>query len=458
MDTILKYVALLYLACCFTLAGCSKGLAARYEIIHIRGVIWASNVTSSSAYIGSSSESELDPEVILPVSDGDLLYMTNMDDQVFYYRYSRRDGKDLVVTFDTLNANTIRLNGQVKSLELSDDQASWELFEQLTDPQREQLSTLYIIDSLSDNRMTLLQQYESSLRGTGLVLEFGCDAKLLGELLSVCRPQWLISEGSPQLPDPENCMALSHLELLWIMELNHSGMELIPFCSNLESLIISDWDPLKHELLSLSKSRSLHTLTLSECGIRDFSNIEFPPSLLRLQLIDCDALSNLDGIMNLQGLKGISFTDCESVEGILKIRDLASLKWLAFPENVSQSEFESLLASLSSLEIVELFNCSGIETISPLTDLPDLNILIVELPKENLADLGALKELELLIISSSLFDEDPQWIQNIKTSLPNTMVVPGGGLCLGSGWILFLLPFLAISIYLFRSRRSFPSH
>ncbi len=458
MGTKSKYVVLLGLIFCFTLSSCSKGVAIKYEIINIHGASWACNLTSSYIMSGSSSESELDPEVKLPVSDGDLLYMLSSDDQDFFYRYSRRDGKDLVITFDTLHVNSVSLNGQLKFMELSDDQASWEQFMQLTAPQIKQLSSIYISDSLRAERLSVLQQHASSLKGKGLLLENGKDPKLLGEILSVFRPEWFIAEGSLKLPDPKNCMALSDIELLWIQEMSHSGSELIPYCSNLESLIITDWKPMEHELLSLSKSRNLHTLTLGECDFKDFSNIEFPSSLQRLQLIACNSLANINGIQKVNRLKGISFTGCQNIEGVSQVEDLPLLKWFGFPENVSQTEFVSILTSLPKLELVELFNYSGIKQLSLLKDLPELEILIVDLPLEDLSDLGVLKNLELLILPSAFFDENPEWIGSIRTSLPNTQVVPGSGLCLGSGWILLLLPLIVLSRFLFSYRRSFSSH
>ncbi|MEN8203187.1 MAG: hypothetical protein ABFS28_11370 [Bacteroidota bacterium] len=456
MDTISKYVVLLFLVCCFGLCACSKGVAPKYEIITIQGVSWACNVNSSYAIFGSLAESELEPEVTLPVSDGDLLYMVGGNDQEFYYRYSRRDGMNLVVRFDTLNANTACLNGQLKSVELSDNQDSWELIKQLTDPQRKQLSTLHITGSLSDHSLSLLQQHESSLQGTGLLLEGECNLKLLGELLSICRPGWLMLEGPLNLPDPENCMALSHIELLWIEEESHQDPALFSHCTNLESLIISGWKPGEGELLSLSGSGSLHTLTLAECGINDFSSIEFPTSLRRLHFIACDTLTDIRDIHKLKRLKGLSFSGSPHIQEILQLNALTRIKWLGFPENVSQSEFASLLGSLSKLEAIELLGCQKIENISPLLNLNKLKILLVDLPIEKLADLGGLKDLNLLILASDHFEENPNWIGQIKTSLPSAVVVPGSGLCLGSGWILLLLPLVLLSRLLIPNRRSQP--
>lgn len=454
MGTIAKYVLLLGFASCFGLFSCSIGASINYEIIQIHGASWASNLTSSYIMSGSSSESALSPELLLPVSDGDLLYLLSKDDQEFFYRYSRRDGNKLVVTFDSLNAGSVRMNGYLNSLELSKDPSTWDRFMELTEAQIKQLSSLRISDSIGADRLSLLQQHSSSLKGVGLLLENGSHANFLGEILSICRPEWLVSEGCVKSPEPEYCAFLSDLELLWIQGQIHSTSELIPFCSNLESLIISDWEPLPQELLSLSKMRGLHTITLAECGLSDLSNIEFPSSLRRLQIIACEALTQMKGIENLRKLSGISFTGCKNIEEITQINGFRSLAWCAFPGNLSQTDFESILGSFPKLEFVELIGCENIDHLSPLKELSELSILILDLPPEKLEELNALNKLDLLILPQDLFDENPEWISTLRTSLPNTRVIPGSGLCLGSGWILLLLPFVVLIRVLFPYRRS----
>lgn len=456
MDTISKFVVLLLVLCGSGLSSCSMRVAPHYEIVSIRGVYWACNVNSSYANYCSLAESGPEPEVVLAISDGDLLYLANEDEQEFYYRYSRRDGNNLLVTFDTLNANTASLNGALKYLELSDKPDSWMLLQQLTDPERKQLSTLHITGELSEDRLTLLQQHESSLKGTGLLLEGDCDKKLIGELLSICNPQWLMTEEPLDFPDPDKCVALSHVELLWIEGESLSNPELFTRCSNLESLIVSGWDPGEQELLNLSASDRLHTLTLAECDITDLSSVEFPSSLKRLHVIDCDTLGQISSMLKLRHLRGIGFSGCAQIRGLNQLAELNALKWLGFPENVSQKEFEALLPRLSRLEAIELLGCEQIETISPLRQMEKLRILLVDLPKEKLGDLDTLVDLDLLILASEHFDEDPEWIGQLRTSLPSTRVVPGSGLCLGSGWILLLLPLVLLCRFLFSGSRSRP--
>ena len=147
--------------CCALLAACDKERVTDYDILHIEGVSWACNITTSYATFGASSESEEKPSVVLPAYDGDLLYM-NLDDQEFYYRYTSGDGKHLLVTFDTLNAKSVSLNGKLEFMELS-DHASWEYLNGLSDPVRKQLSTLYITEALTLENLSVSQ---SNIRNT----------------------------------------------------------------------------------------------------------------------------------------------------------------------------------------------------------------------------------------------------------------------------------------------------
>ncbi|MGC9470806.1 MAG: hypothetical protein ACP5D1_04615, partial [Bacteroidales bacterium] len=47
---------------------------------------------------------------------------------------------------------------------------------------------------------------------------------------------------------------------------------------------------------------------------------------------------------------------------------------------------------------------------------------------------------EMLVIEQNIYDKSPDQIDRLKEALPGTRIVPGGGFCLGSGWILLLLP------------------
>jgi len=104
------------------------------------------------------------------------------------------------------------------------------------------------------------------------------------------------------------------------------------------------------------------------------------------------------------------------------------------------------------LEIVEIIDCPNIQDLSPLQGLPDLKILLLQLEINQLNMLDSLDQVELVGLTSEVFEDNPEWIRELRISLPNTTIVPGSGICLGSGWLLLLLPFILIFRYFFRKR------
>jgi hypothetical protein len=66
----------------------------------------------------------------------------------------------------------------------------------------------------------------------------------------------------------------------------------------------------------------------------------------------------------------------------------------------------------------------------------------------NIPDLRPVYQLiglELLVLPEELF-EDSLAIAEIQQAMPGTRVIAGGGFCLGSGWILLLVPAVIILI------------
>jgi hypothetical protein len=54
------------------------------------------------------------------------------------------------------------------------------------------------------------------------------------------------------------------------------------------------------------------------------------------------------------------------------------------------------------------------------------------------------------VINEKHFTEEGTEIAGLKKALPQTYIVPGSGYCLGSGWLLLMLPFLLMAV-LFRA-------
>ncbi len=450
MTTIRNILFLVWIAIAGMMTGCSDRLSPGVDIIQIEGVSWACNVTTSYAAFGSIIETEGPLEVVLPASKGDLLYMI-LDDLQLYHRYSPENGTRLTVTFDTLHTVSAYLNGNLEYMELSGP-SSIEAFSQLIDPEVKQLSTIYIHGPLSDDLLFTLKQHETALPGKGLVMEGGSGSKKFKEILSICRPDLLVLDDSWSLPDPEESSLLSSLELLWVDGNVPALAKLARCCGNLESLIIADWEPEPGELLPLSGLKKLQSLTIAESDLTSLSGIEFPKSIRSLHMVSCDTLSDISRLGALHGLQRLGLTLCNEVKEVDILKEMNSLQWLSFPPKISHQDFREVTGRLTQLEVVELIGCTEIEELSPLLPLQNLNILVLQLEKDQLTALDSLEQLKLVVLTNEVFEDSPEWIKELRESLPYSTIVPGSGLCLGSGWLLLLLPFILIFRYLFRQK------
>jgi hypothetical protein len=440
----------LWIALAVVIAGCSDTPSSHIDIIQITGVSWACNVTTSYVVFGPSIETDEQKEIAISASEGDLLYML-LDDLQFYYRYSPESGNRIAVTFDTLQAVSAYLNGRLSYMELSGP-ASLDAFNKLTDPEIEQLSTLHLKTSLTDDLLSTLQQHETSLQGKGLILEGDSGMENLHDLLSIFRPRFLVIDDSWGLPDPEESQCLSNLELLWVEGNVPAFAKLASCCSNLESLIVAQWEPEPGELLPLAGLKNLQSFTLAESGLTSLSVVELPESLSNLYLISCDTLSDISTLVDLKSLNRLALTQCNRVQSMDVLRTMAYLQWLSFPSNISHQEFAELTGRFRQLEGVELIDCWEIEDLAPLQHLPELKTLVLQLEKEQLSKLDSLVQLKLVILTSEVFEDNPKWIKELRLSLPNTTIVPGSGICLGSGWLLLLLPFILIFRQFYRRK------
>ncbi|MCK5134180.1 MAG: hypothetical protein KAR19_00210 [Bacteroidales bacterium] len=448
-----NHLVLVLVACAWFLNGCREKTAWKYDIVHIEGVTWACNITTSYATFGSTYELEEQWEVSIPASDGDLLYMIDDGDLELYYRYRSEGGDHLLVTYDTVNVNSVYVNGVLNYFELSDDSVSWELFNGLPPLVKKQLSTLSISGSLTDEFMSLLHNQESSFRGIGLVLESVAGPTQLDELLSVFRPGWLALDGRSDLPGSDHGEFLADLDLMWITGKIQDVSKIIHCCSNLESLIIAEWEPKPGELVPLSGLKKLQSLTLAECSFEDFSHFELPASLKSLYLVGCDTLTDISGLEQISTLVNLGLAGSDDVEDLELINNLEKLKWLSFPKNVTQEEFNSILGKHPLLEVVELNDCPLVGDITMLQDHAQLKVLILNTVEYDLSQLAVLDQVELIVLNTEFFEDVPELIARLRTNLPNTEIVPGSGLCLGSGWLLLLLPLVVLVRFILKKTR-----
>lgn len=116
-----------------------------------------------------------------------------------------------------------------------------------------------------------------------------------------------------------------------------------------------------------------------------------------------------------------------------------NIRWLGLPENTSQKQFDTITAQLSNLQVLELKGSDSVKNLKALQQLPNLRGLIIIDSITDKQSLYALKELRYLSVPDRN-KTDSNYDQTLKKSLPGSIIVPNTGACMGSGWLLLLLP------------------
>ncbi|WP_035670762.1 hypothetical protein [Flavobacterium sp. 83] len=234
--------------------------------------------------------------------------------------------------------------------------------------------------------------------------------------------------------------------------------------------LLSHWKTT--ECLHLTISDSIVTATLpampalKQCIINGGDiksmNVAFfknNPQLEKISLFAC--LTNYSVLQPLKNLKQLVITNfgCTGDLATLKnkfpklsvliasgiftnidaLSTCQNIKWLGLPENTSQKQFDTICTKLSSLQILEIKGNDAVKKVSVLQKLPNLRGLVITDTVTDRQSLHALKQLRYLSIPEKN-KVDSTYVQTLKKSLPGCIIVPNTGACMGSGWLLLLVP------------------
>jgi hypothetical protein len=399
------------------------------------------NCSKSYTFAGHYDYEENDT-VSLAVSAGDLIYFQFMGDEILCYRYNPSDGLSLSIRYDTIY-DRFYLNDELISLSLSEGAAAWDWLLGADDEILTGIRSFYISLPLSEAEINSLEMISGVISNPGLFIE---GDSLLEEVLSVIEPEWLIAEDLNYSTISDDAKAnLKHLELLW-----HSGADSIDpdflyGLPELNSLIIEYWDSTDITDFQFAKLKSLESLSIIESDIHDLSPIATSSRIRNLNLINCETLKEIGSVADLAGITCLGLTGCQNIIDIPAILQMPQLTRLSVPGNTSQMEFADIISRHNALQVLELVSCDSIKDLSPLEDYSGLKALTLDLDVQDLKPLYQLTGLELLVLSEDFF-EDSLVITEIQKAMPDTRIVAGGGFCLGSGWILLLVPAIIVLV------------
>ena len=362
--------------------------------------------------------------------DGDLVW-GEKDHPPFPYRTS--DGLTLAVSKSELGAI---LRGGLVTVGLGDDVA-WEWLKGAAPEEVSALRLVGLGGEADSERLDLIQKIADANPHVGL---FVTDGEALDQALSMFSPQRLWVERVTLTVELMGRIATqSRLETLLLMDCETSDLGFLARVPMLHTLIISGWCPEKMGPLP-DGLKVLGSLQVHGGEMKDLSALGRLPRLEELTLVNVQGLTDISGVADLANLRTLVLQGCEGVTDLGPLGDLKNLRWLALPPATTARQLDDIVRDHPDLEVLVVVGCGNITDLAPVRRLENLTALLVATPAPA-GPLYHMKGLTYLAVGKREGDEEwEQTLAALRHALPETTVVRVAPLCLGSGWILLLVP------------------
>jgi hypothetical protein len=186
-------------------------------------------------------------------------------------------------------------------------------------------------------------------------------------------------------------------------------------------------------------------------GSVDLAIIQPLQNLKELVIRGADTIVNLEKINEHPGLEVLSLAG-DKLSFDLSLIRLPRLRWITIPSRISQEAFNKLVDTHPDLEVVEIFRNDTIRDLRPLGKLTKLCGLAVMDTITDIPSVKMLKNLKYLSLPKNQVDDSTKTAE-WKHALPGTVIVANEGFCLGSGWLLLLIPLVFFITILIRSKK-----
>jgi len=387
----------------------------------------------------------------LLVRHGEVVVTKNMPG----FPYRSADGLSLKVAEDkarvTLAAKTVTLS--------LDEEGGWEWLKKASP---EQMASLRLVSVGSKeppegvDAEALLKRLAGENPAVGLLVS-GADTPAV--VLRLFDPHWFGFGGATL--DKEHSAALvaeKQLRTLFTDADNKDKLAVLAGLGNLETLFLIKWDveeagPLPDGLANL------RSLVVFGGKMTDLSCLGKQPGLeeLTLTLMAGKSLTDISALANHPHLKTLCLRSCPGVTDLAVLEKLKGLKWLALPPATTQKQFAEIVRSHPDLVVLEATGCEKITDLRPAGDLKHLKALILatKAPPDPLYQMKGLKYLAVAVEKKDgkVKPEHQEMVVRLQKELPDTAVVRLAPLCLGSGWILVLVPAVAMAWWLAARRK-----
>ena len=412
-----------------------KDKPAPYSILEFSGEGTVANYSKSVFLVSHKSDSI--SQTALLSGSGDLIVI---NDEIFLYRES----SEIAFSFKSINEEEY-VNGKINSINIprNDEMIPW--FEQIKNKDISSLNFLNFDSAINKNYLPYLADLAKNKPATGLGY-VGGDMKDISGLFKMFNPRFIVA-GTISQKDFDMLPGLTNLELLMVTLNDSINTIPLPALPGLKQLILGNLgaDVILSDNL-LINNKQIERLVIMNSGGFDFSLIEPLANLKELVISGPDTLENFDLINNHKQLEVLSISG-EELKYDHAMKELPGIRWMSFYTESTQDEFKSFIQNHPDLEVVEIFSNKIINSLEPLLKLRNLYGLAIT---DTLTDIGTIKSLtnlKYLSLPEAVL-KDSLSRTELHKSLPGTRIVANEGFCLGSGWLLLIIPLIFLFAFM----------
>ncbi len=364
------------------------------------------------------------------------------------FTYRSTDGGAVAVSASEAGINVA---GNLVTLDLAKGEG-WQWLERAT-PEEVSALRLVRLDKPTDiEREHLLRKVADGNPHVDLAVG---DGAALEQALAVFMPRRLWIENVRLTEDVQGLIAAqSRLEVLAIKGDDKDGLAFLARVRGLRTLILHKWDPKTAGPIPDGMT-GLRSLLVLGGSIKDLAPLGNLPRLRELTFWGTESLRDIGRLTEFPHLRVLVFQRCKGVADLQVLNNLKGLRWLGLPDATTPAQLGRVVREHPDLEILAVAWCGKIVDLTPIRRLERLSALVVATaaPLDPLYRMKTLKFLAVGLDKKKDDAESARVMAQVQQALPDTAVVRVAPLCLGSGWILLLVPLAALAWWLAARRR-----
>ena len=380
----------------------------------------------------------------MPAKKGDLLTFSN-DETDFYTSYSKDIPDTMLFQFkDTL----IFLNSKLVGIEINASRNMIPWFRKMQPEDIKGLKSLFIKSFIPDAYLPYLDTISKIKPVIDLFMEDTIETTA-NEL------QWLSERFRPEIlsttisfKNVQTLQKFNSVKTLLISIEDSAATYILPNIPEMRELFIfSNDDSISIPTDFLIKNTQLESLSLY--GDFDVGKFEWKTmqNLKALRIYESDSTPSSPFSDYLPNLESLQLFGVENIT-LNDLKGFKHLKELGLPETVNQEIFDQVVKNNKDLELLQIHNTDTllINDFSVLNSAKHFQYLMITSDGVNANSLYNLTKLKYLSLPKKFFDDSTQ-VAALKKALPDTVIVPNQGVCMGSGWLLLLIPLVAIGVF-----------